>query len=125
MVNNSKIIYISLIISLIALAISIGGNVISVTNINSINNNGKTNRNLIANTDLELCTSLYKQIYNAEKQTIKIATVGYYKKLLPGQPEATYLALVANAKRGAKIEEKNFNPKKCNNLPAVKVFLNK
>lgn len=81
---------------------------------------GKLHRRQIAASDLQLCTKLYGQIVQLEKNAAAQATVAIYHHLLPSIPLREIKALVANAQAGALKVEAQFDPKQCSTLPSQK-----
>lgn len=81
---------------------------------------GKTHREQIAASDLQLCTKLYGQIVLLEKTSAAQATVAIYHHLLPSLPLSEIRALVANAHDQAARVEAQFDPKQCHQLPSQK-----
>lgn len=77
----------------------------------------------IAETDRELCVTVYGQLRQIEAQAVKTATPAFYHRLLPSLSYTEVRNLAAEARREALQVESRFDPAKCKTLPSQKVLL--
>jgi hypothetical protein len=82
---------------------------------------GETHRKQIAASDLQLCTKLYGQVVQLEKNSAATATVAIYHRLLPSIPLSDIRNLVRSAQAGALRVERQFDPAQCHQLPSQKI----
>ncbi len=111
-----------LYIALAALVVALAGNILvffsATATTDRILAQRKIGRILTAKSDLDLCTSVYGNIYDATKAAVKKDTFAYYHRILPSLSNQEIANLVVENRTAGLKQEAQFNPKQCKHLPS-------
>ncbi len=116
--NERNVLFQMIIVSLV---LSLAANVVGGLAWSHANAQRDEGRELVAKSDFDLCTSLYRNQVATANDSLKQVSVKSYRHLLPFLTDAQAANIVAETKASLIRKKEKFDPKQCLSLPTQKL----